>query len=443
MARRESRSADKVCPKCRSTRINCDRTLPGCRKCVSRGFRCPRYGLILRWNQGVASRGPLAGNQVPVRNLIVGDASLEQDIPRLSEQVQRTVSEQCLVSIPRVPNVQIDSMTLELMHHFNQNISTKLAWVDVPNNPWRQIIIPLAWASRAVLHAQDHPRRQNLQGISLHLWNQALISLPEQISRMRQEGSLAGLEPNQAQFALASTLELYNVELLGADSVKWRKHLQAARVILRTVFNPLCEPEQDIQHAENNAVFSNFVNIINRITRIERLKHNQGYELNPTLLEDITQKLDEAKNRMLQFDQKFQFQTVDARISFLHLIYAFHDASLIYIHYVLANDSSKGAYLHALRDSILDPLGFLSDRRTFTHDLVWPLFIAGTECRGFPEKQEIVVREIEIVMAISGSLDRRKVFSFLRQFWLLGLNSSMTWIQLMREHTTNHRILIL
>jgi hypothetical protein len=156
----------------------------------------------------------------------------------------------------------------------------------------------------------------------------------------------------------------------------------------------------------------------------------------------MIQELNEAKCRMAQFGQILPFQTEDARISFLHLVCIFHHASLIYIYQVLTEGCSISK-LQGLRDSILDHSLCLPDKRAFACDLVWPLFIAGTECQGSLEKQKIVAHEIEVVMAISGTLDRRKVLSFLRHFWSLGQDRNMTWIQLMREQGSDCQMLIL
>ncbi|PWY94989.1 hypothetical protein BO94DRAFT_542273 [Aspergillus sclerotioniger CBS 115572] len=436
MSTRASITADKDCPKCRTRRINCDRAVPACRKCISRGFSCPGYGLILKWNQGVASRGRLAGRQLPV---------LDQAV---------TMS--------------------ELMHHYHQHVSAKLAWVDGPTNPWRLVIIPLAGASPTVLHAvlalasedlaarfpPDHPRRQCLQRVSECRRNQALTWLAQLIRRMREEGS-----SSEAQCALAATLILYNVELLGA-STQWRMHLEAARVIRQwkeqafthrsetdaflvyeqyyasvfaglTTFDSLTDYETGLEY-DNNAIFSDFVSIISQVTRLERLKHNQQYAVESSLLDTMIQDLEAAKARMLQLGFTLRWQTDDARTSFQHLVWIFYYAVLIYVYHVLA-DGSLDTTLQSWRDSILTHLSLLPDKRAFAQDLVWPLFIAGTECRGCPQKQDIVAHELELVMEISGTLDRRNVLSFLRQFWS---ESSGTWIQLMRQ-SPERRMLIL
>ncbi|RDK36542.1 hypothetical protein M752DRAFT_287713 [Aspergillus phoenicis ATCC 13157] len=425
--RRASISADKDCPKCRTRRIKCDRSVPTCRKCTTRGFSCPGYGLILRWNQGVASRGRLAGRQLP---------------------------------IPSTPTIAHypDAVTSELMHHYHRIVSAKLAWVDGPTNPWRQVIVPLAGASSTVLHAvlalssEDlavrfpigHPRRQQLQLVSMCRRNQALSSVARLLCHMRQEGS----STSQAQCALAATLILYNVELLGAASAKWRMHLEAARVIRQwkdhaltdagredeidafliyeqyyasvfaglTTFDALEEYEA-VPLTDANAIFGDFITIISRATHVERLQYSHGHPIDSSLLHTMTGDLEAAKARMLQL------------------------SVLIYVYHVLARDGSLDTTRQSWRDSIFAHLALLVDKRSFAHDLVWPLFIAGTECRGCPQKQEVVAHEIELVMEISGTLDRRNVLSFLQRFWSLP-DSGLTWIQYMRL-APERRMLIL
>lgn len=394
----------------------------------------------------MASRGRLTGRQLPI----------------ISEP-----------GVSHCPDVTVS----ELMHHYHQTVSTKLAWVDGPTNPWRHVIIPLAGASSTVLHsvlalsAEDlaarfpygHPRRQHLQGVSMRQRNQALASVAQLIHCMREEDS-----PSQAHCALAATLILYNVELLGAASAKWRMHLDAARVIRQwkeqvitdsdeihgflvyeqyyasvfaglTTFDMLGEDET-VRYANNDAIFSDFVNIISQVTRLERLQYNRGHAIDSSLLDTMTRDLEAAKTRMFQLSLVLRWQTDHTLISFRHLVWIFYYAGLIYVYHVLANDGSIDKR-QSWRDSILAHLSLLADKSAFAHDLVWPLFIAGTECRDCPQKQDLVAHELEMVMEVSGTLDRRNVLSFLRRFWSLQ-DSSVTWIQLMRQ-APERRMLIL
>lgn len=46
----------KPCHNCRRKRLRCDRSLPSCHKCSSRGEECLGYGLLLRWTNAAAIR---------------------------------------------------------------------------------------------------------------------------------------------------------------------------------------------------------------------------------------------------------------------------------------------------------------------------------------------------------------------------------------------------
>ncbi|KAF7185178.1 Acriflavine sensitivity control protein acr-2 [Pseudocercospora fuligena] len=60
--------ASKDCRLCNRRRIKCDRSLPTCKKCDLRSLDCPGYGLRIRWDQGVASRGKLSGKALPIED---------------------------------------------------------------------------------------------------------------------------------------------------------------------------------------------------------------------------------------------------------------------------------------------------------------------------------------------------------------------------------------
>lgn len=50
----------KPCHNCRRKRLRCDRSIPDCQKCTSKGETCLGYGKLLRWTNDVAVRGKLA-----------------------------------------------------------------------------------------------------------------------------------------------------------------------------------------------------------------------------------------------------------------------------------------------------------------------------------------------------------------------------------------------
>jgi hypothetical protein len=426
---------------------------------------------------------------LPVRESAGVNSNIPED-RRNDSTNQIPALEENSASIDRGLGLNINPATLELMQHFQQNIARKLAWVDGPTNPWRQVIIPLAWMSPTVLcavlslssedlafkYAHDHPRQNDLQSISLRFRNNALALLARQISSLRERETpqIENLDPNEISYTLASMLLLYNVELLNAEPIKWRMHLHAARIIVQwreqasscaslneidtflfyehyyasvfaglTTFDPADEfTGEQFENSNDITIFSDFVRVIHRVTRIERVAYDQGSSVDPTQIENIIGEVDAARQRMAQLGQKMHLQGCHAQ-DFQHLVYIFYHASLIYSYQVLKNDSSGDSNIRASRDSILDHLYSLSNRETFAHDLVWPLFILGTECRGLPIMQEMVSREMEAVMEVSGVLDRRKVLFFLQHYWSLDLDRSVTWFYLLREMMPGKMMLIL
>lgn len=54
------------CHTCRRYRVKCDRSVPFCQKCLHTGRECLGYQKkLIRWNQGIASRGKLMGRTSP------------------------------------------------------------------------------------------------------------------------------------------------------------------------------------------------------------------------------------------------------------------------------------------------------------------------------------------------------------------------------------------
>ncbi|KAL4890843.1 fungal-specific transcription factor domain-containing protein [Aspergillus ambiguus] len=462
-------SATKDCPRCRTRRIACDRTLPHCRKCISRNFVCPGYGIVLRWAQGVASRGKLAGRAIPLHG--------ESDKPN---------------GLSIAPQLQVfDTVSSELLRHFNSGVASKLAWVDGPANPWRHIILPLSHVSPTVLssvlaiaaqdltskYTPDHPYLRRLRMACFHYLGQALSSLRQQLGALRRSPG-SPICPSQARCLLASTLLLYNLELLNPEAARWQLHIQGARAIIQeaircpdsleeadvflfyeyyyacvfiglTTFDPTDgSTPSDIPTHDRITIFSDFVRITHSVTKVERVKFTTGSNPQPyTLrLDAVRAEIELAKQRTLHLSQAIPFSSPTAQRDFAHLTCMYYHASLIYSHQVLADDASAQEAtrnIRSSREAILDHLDHLTQRTFFTQDLVWPLFMAGTECRGLPDKQGLIERAMLDVMRVSGSLDRRRVLSFLQMFWRQDLGRYVNWIHFARTMSSGGGFLIL
>ena len=428
----------------------------------------------------------MTGQQLPLRT----SGNVSPDDTRAHTQ-----NEELQTSIPNHLNPfgpYTPSMVLELVHHYEQNVAGKLAWVDGPRNPWRQVIIPLAWSCPTIFdtilslssedlarrYEDDSQRRLDLQVTSLRFRNKALSLLAKHISSIREGHLLTPRDDrlNEARFALASTLILYNVELIGAEAVKWRMHLKGARVLHQwleqsfspvtplseidkfllyehyyssvfadlTIFDTVNEPPKDSLHILGDvAVFGDFVREIQLVTKLERAKYDQNIPITSHQITEILHRVELAKDSMISFGQQFYFWSERAQQDFQHLIFIFYHAIQMYTHRAISDDPLAETYILVSRGFTVEHLDHLSDKRGFAHDLVWPLFILGTESRDDKNTQHMVSVEMESVMRISGDLDRRKVLSFLQHYWSADITQPATWIQFMRDYIPGNNMLIL
>ena len=82
------RTSPEACHNCRRRRLKCDRALPQCLKCIKRGQECLGYQNLFRWEQGVASRGKMAGRTFG--ELTKHRASHDHSSPHLSSPVSHS-----------------------------------------------------------------------------------------------------------------------------------------------------------------------------------------------------------------------------------------------------------------------------------------------------------------------------------------------------------------
>lgn len=86
----------KPCHNCRRKRLRCDRSIPGCRKCDSKGEKCLGYGNLFRWTNAVAVRGNLA-DRIPQGRILSPTRDVVIPCDNLTRRRQKPVMEfQCL-----------------------------------------------------------------------------------------------------------------------------------------------------------------------------------------------------------------------------------------------------------------------------------------------------------------------------------------------------------
>jgi hypothetical protein len=179
------------CRVCNRRRIKCDRTLPLCGKCAKRGLVCSGYGVILKWNQGVASRGNLKGKALPVKDV--------QTVPSISELVEGPKSQavqvrqsmdhsQVITTSPALKTSSIPNSLVpfklqntderRLLHHYDHIVAPNMAWTNSPENPWRHIIIPLALVSPPLLNAILAFAAKHINAVTLSTLQESTSVIP-------------------------------------------------------------------------------------------------------------------------------------------------------------------------------------------------------------------------------------------------------------------------
>lgn len=387
---------------------------------------------------------------------------------------------------PRSPHAS------QLLAWFKERVSHRLAWIDGPQNPWRQIILPLAESSETVMSsvlalaahdlASQYPRQDpwfvKFTDISNAFQNKALAMLARELSNLTASPSLQSR--TDASLTLASVIIICNNELLNAASAGWRIHLQAARELILvntsqtalqqqlvriqefllqeffsttvwthlTTFDEANQPTNNIPQAPTStedAAVADFIRIIHLITRLERLKTASPSPLPTSDIEDIVSQIEAARLKSLRLSETVTFWSDSDRRDFELVVWMFYHANLIYISQAFPELRGERVDVSSSRDQILAHVRHLSETRNgmFAQDLVWPLFVAGTEVAGDVPSQRFVQNAFRDVMRISRTLDRARVVAFLEAWWNYEGPPLESWIQLARERPTDFNFLLL
>ncbi|KAM3418679.1 hypothetical protein BST61_g4656 [Cercospora zeina] len=280
--------AAKDCRNCNRRRIKCDRSIPACKKCGLRSLECPGYGLRIRWDQGVASRGKLSGMKIPVLGgqpaapltKVPTPPRNESPVPQIrtaatfparvditsllssplpavagssQHDAQRNAAGMELnnphalnldLSTRQVPSPLEDPAAQRLLTYYDHVVSATFPWIEGPVNYWRTVMIPLSLEYRPLLlallamAAEHYSSRTGLEWIfedgscgSAQLRDDCLHLLSEDL-KIEVSGAQPSQERNSSGL-LAAILALCNLEMVRSDSALWRVHWSAARAITR------------------------------------------------------------------------------------------------------------------------------------------------------------------------------------------------------------------
>ncbi|KAG4437910.1 hypothetical protein IFR05_006629 [Cadophora sp. M221] len=427
---------------------------------------------------------------------------IEKKVPYSSAFLSHPLADIGLASISSFANGVLQERTARrLFDHYGQTIAASMVWIDGPENRWRTTMMSMALQSTPLLlsilaFAAEHlssatlssyaPLKRDLTMRAKNYGNSALSLLTSDMrsatimseSLMSNEG---GLVPHNevANSVLASMLILCNMETVRPDSRLWRVHLDAARTIANLQTHPassskdetfkfLAEQlfifdvfacttsfvkidDHELLAEDNNSVFTEFLRLIKWVTWLERQAADGGFS-NPGIRvssSSLCSRFEKARDRTLASCSKTKFTTPAEREQFLGVVESFHHAGLLYSYRCLQIPESEGA-IQQSRSALFQSLDLVqSDHPAFAQNVVWPLFIAGTEAQSEDGTRIIVEQKLKRAMKRTGFSNCEVALQFLRTLWIArdeghSLNSAgghaagsdINWIQCARHWTS-------
>ncbi|KAF5005229.1 hypothetical protein FDECE_8287 [Fusarium decemcellulare] len=427
------------CATCKKRRIKCDRAPQGCLKCGRRGYQCPGYGPRVQWVNDVATRGRLRGLQATFLD--------NYALPQTNGAVSNIPAKQPHGDIPtsELPQALWD----ELSRYYMDHVARLMVWIDTGKNLYRDYIIPMASESSILRLAIS-------AAAALH-WNATRVSqkiyLPESIRGEAIMGITASvkyivehtaqLTLKDAQWMLASMLVLSCCEMIeaGAEAADW--HRRAARrlvgvintmewrsdTLISFLVNQLaiydilsCTTSFDLSNVqeailpvtlEGSPLFSKILHLIHSITLDHRL-YGQINDSNKVLL-TFRMDIELARGETLMVAGTLGIQDPSDQRDFVRLVDLYCKATCLYAHRVLSQHDISPE--RQILEDMFSTLDAIEEPKRICHNLVWPLFIMGTECHSDLERQRYIAKLFETIQSVTGFNHYQELVEFLLSVW--------------------------
>lgn len=389
----------------------------------------------------------------------------------------------------QLPTILQNNSVRELIAHYDQTLAAMMVWIDTPSNPWRKIMIPLAMQSPTLLLAllavsANHLSAQNsgnYPAYSSAATRYRDSSLALITNRLKIETQTLGYQSPDPTYqirdkmdsdaTLAAIIMLTNFEMIGSQTNAWRTHLDAARTMIKlrggatqiaseddqtssfllsqffvidvlastTTFSN--DDAKDFEMPINTPtsgreeLFEDFLKVMHQITRWERQLSNP--ERTPPSIpppEAIQTRFESARQRTARASTAFaSVLTVEQKDDFNHLINVYHHSGLLYAWRSLYNFPSTNPLITTSKQELYRSLHSIKDQKRFAVDLVYPLFILGTESVGDVNTQQYVQWRMKEAMAVTGFSNCLAALAFLDAYWSeAGVEES--WVSFARKY---------
>jgi Fungal specific transcription factor domain len=199
-----------------------------------------------------------------------------------------------------------------------------------------------------------------------------------------------------------------------------------------------------------SSIFIEFLKLLQMVTCLERQARtspevvaNSG--VSPAGLRKL---FEHARSRTLAMNKTFQVSGSHDYVHVNRTVNCFYRAGLIYSYRALLKDEAlelnlfveKDAQIRTSKFELFHALGFAeTNKPTFAQDLVWPLFIAGTEATQC-DQQRMVIAKLQQAMSETGFSNCQHAVEFLNALWQernsnKEQETDLDWIAFAREWT--------
>jgi hypothetical protein len=365
---------------------------------------------------------------------------------------------------------------MDLLQYYNHVVAGIMPWIDGPENMWRTAIIPLALESSTLLYAllalaEEHRVSASKQGPSGGQHDTVLVSRYRDLSLQHLALGLqemTGGQPSSSKEAtLAATLVLCQLEMVRSDASLWKLHWNAMKTIAQawttdengtkalgstacfllkevfvydafastTMFDCedviWCPPPAD----SDDELFVEHLTLVQQVTIAERCHYGaQRQQVATTVWEDaesIRSSFAHARLKNLRAIDTTLRWSVQQRQDLVSLIELYHHTAILYaLQALLSPMETIADRANELQHAVIyaEGLQYVQELR---HDLVWPLFVMGTEARGAPELQTFVEHNLFRAMNLTAFGNCHAALNFLRGFWVSA--GACNWISHARD----------
>ncbi|KAJ5769271.1 hypothetical protein N7520_003830 [Penicillium odoratum] len=349
--------------------------------------------------------------------------------------------------------------------YYDKIIAPRMVWFDSEKNIYRRYILPLAQTNECVRLAIEAVSAQHAVGDLIdsvpeevrleaqtnvtHYRNEAVKRITDFITNVTDQVAKDeefGLYVDDAEWILATMLVLscYEMAHSGAEAAEF--HRKAARSLVATLsmtdhrkskFLPsmrnklstyevfgcttsfdlqsiqdavLSDPADEMEGDDETTLFSGFLNMLHEVTMIGRCVTAPS-----GACRDWKAEFEITRGVTLMAIGRHSIKTPAHRRDLIRLVDIHYNAALLYVFRCLGPEAFGD--VETTISDLLRQVNAMEDIDYWVQNLPWPLFIAGTESYGDPDRQIAISRLYMRIRYVTGLRHYQDVLSFLDAFW--------------------------